>query len=534
MIDTQPLMDDVLEDRETIIIGAGLSGMISGALFKKQQLDFLILEASDEVGGTWRWTNYPGAGTDTEVMTYLPTFAPANTKYKFATRDELFEYCVDFSNKYVDRKNIRFNCKVGEIRYCTKEKKWRITTNQGIYKARFIVHAIAGINIPKTAVFSGQEIFKGTTIHSSKLGPDLEYFKNKRVAIIGLGATTIQLAPSIVGVAQSVTVFRKTIPYVFRYKRKLAPKNRWVYKLYRYLFELRNDFYTLFDGIRELEFLLRWPLWFKEYVLRGKGLPPAAIPSISQPVHCTRRAFDYLGFLNCVKNKQIEVVDVSDTGGISGFTEKGVLANDQEWEADLVILAIGFEIGQINHPIFVDNELVHVGLEMDYRWNMFGKIPNFFIPTAGGPFFSVPPRIVEDTIPYLIKLIKHMHQHNYHEFRLGEEEIKRAVKMNSVVMSFLKKHSVVFSSHCHSLRYVMSSILTPDGEKKHQTIHTVAERRSGSLMSPLPRFLTNLDMYYNFKAEKFSFSKEEPVVINQAREVNVNNESMQGVFYADD
>lgn len=534
MIDTQPVMDNVLEDRETIIIGAGLSGMTSGALLKKQQLDFLILEASDEVGGTWRWTNYPGAGTDTEVMTYLPTFAPGSTKYKFATRDELFEYCLEFSNKYVGRNNIRFNCNVEEIRYCSKEKKWRIKTNQGIYKARFIVHAIAGINIPKTAVFPGQELFNGTIIHSSKLGPDLDFFKNKRVAIIGLGATTIQLAPSIVGAARSVTVFRKTIPYVFRYKRKLAPKSRLAYKLYRYFFELRNDFYTLFDGIRELEFLLRWPLWFKEYVLRGKGLPPAAIPSSSQPVHCTRRAFDYLGFLNCVKNKQIEVVDVSSTGGISGFNEKGVLANGQVWEADLVILAIGFEIGQINHPVFVDGELAPVGLEMDYRWNMFGKIPNFFLPAAGGPFFSVPPRIVEDNIPYLIKLIKHMHQHNYHEFRLGDAEIERAVKMNSAVMNFLKKHSVVYSPHCHSLRYVMSSVLTPDGEKKHQTIHTDAERRSGSLMSPLPRFLTKLDMYYNFKVNKFSFSKEEPDLVNQTSEANVEKESIGEVLYVDE
>jgi cation diffusion facilitator CzcD-associated flavoprotein CzcO len=510
MIESKPVMDNLIEERETIIIGAGLSGMTSGALLRKRNLDFLILEASDEVGGTWRWTNYPGAGTDTEVMTYLPTFAPGNTKYKYATRDELFNYCIEFSQKYVGRDNIRFNCQVEELDYCSKEKKWRVKTNQGIYKARFIVHAIAGINIPKTVNFPGQELFNGTIIHSSKLGPELDFFKDKRVAIIGMGATTIQLAPSIVDAAQSVTVFRKTVPYVFKYKRKLAPKSPLTYKFYRHLFEIRNDLYTLFDGIRQLEFMLRWPLWIKEYFIRGRKLPPAAVPPISQPVHCTRRAFDYLGFMDCVKNKQINVVDVSNTNGISGFNEKGVLANGQLWEADVVILAIGFEIGQINHPVFIDGKLVPIGLVMDYRWNMFGTIPNFFLPAAGGPFFSVPPRIVEDNIPYLIKLIEHMHQHDYHEFRLGDKEIERAVKMNTLVMNFLNKHSVVFSPSCHSLRYIMPSMLTPDEEKTYKTIHTATERRSGHLMSPLPRVLTKLDMYFNFKLHKFSFSKEEP------------------------
>lgn len=303
MIESKPVMDNIIEERETIIIGAGLSGMTSGALLRKRNLDFLILEASDEVGGTWRWTNYPGAGTDTEVMTYLPTFAPGNTKYKYATRDELFNYCIEFSQKYVGRDNIRFNCQVEELDYCSKEKKWRVKTNQGIYKARFIVHAIAGINIPKTVNFPGQELFNGTIIHSSKLGPELDFFKDKRVAIIGMGATTIQLAPSIVDAAQSVTVFRKTVPYVFKYKRKLAPKSPLTYKFYRHLFEIRNDLYTLFDGIRQLEFMLRWPLWIKEYFIRGRKLPPAAVPPISQPVHCTRRAFDYLGFMDCTNQR---------------------------------------------------------------------------------------------------------------------------------------------------------------------------------------------------------------------------------------
>ena len=105
--------------------------------------------------------------------------------------------------------------------------------------------------------------------------------------------------------------------------------------------------------------------------------------------------------------------------------------------------------------------------------------------------------------------------------------------MNSSVMNFLKKYSIVYSPDCHSLRYVMSSRVTPEADKKHQTIQNVSERRAGTLMSPFPRFLTKLDMYYNFKFSKFSFTKEAPE-INQARNINTEKEVINGILYAED
>ncbi len=499
----------LIKEHETIIIGAGLTGLIAGALLKKEHLDFVILESTDEVGGTWQWTDYPGAGTDTEVMTYFPTFARAKTKYKFATRNEIFDYCISFSNEYIGREYIHFNTKVENIHYHSLEMKWHINTNHGVYKARYIVHATAGINIPKAITFPGKELFKGRILHSSEVKSDLNFFKNKHVCIIGLGATTVQLAPSILKTANTVTVFRRSLPYILKYQRKVVTQNNMLYQLYRILLEGRNDFYSLFDGLRQFEFIIRWPIWFKEYFFVRKRTP-AIVPPISQPLHCTRRCFDYLGFRHAIENNQIEIVDTSQHGGISGINTQGVVVQGKVWKADIIICATGYEIGRINHPILVDDQLIALSPDLSYKFNTFRELPNFFMPLVGGPLFTIPPRLTQDHIPYFIKLVKYMQAHHYKEFRLSEATALKAKNINDQIFRLQKKTSVVFSPACNSFRYLISKNLTPD--QKGHYINAVNESSTRNLQrlqsAPIPRCILKLLMYFGFKMNLFTFRSE--------------------------
>ena len=480
-----------------IVLGAGITGLTVASYLRKQRMDFCVLEAAGEVGGTWRDHQYPGCGADTEASSYGPTIEPLYSRYQFPTRDELFDYCRLIARKHVGYSRIRLNHRVGGVNFCNRRNRWFVDTDKGTFVANYIVFATYStgpIDKLKKPVFRDQEKFRGIIRHSSELNSDTGFFKDKKVSIIGCGASTVQIAPTIAGHVERLNIFRRTMPYVKLCKLKRNPRNKIIYTAHRVLMEARNDLVTFFDIHPKLEFLYRWPYRFDQFVLKGRTLPRAAKPPFQQPVQCTRRGFDYLGFRETLNQKHVELVDISATG-VDGYYENGLIVNGRQYESDIVILSTGYYMGEINFSIKVDGEELDLS-RLPGKKVMYGLVdgvPNSHIPTFGGPLFTVPPRVAEFNIKYFIKLIRHMERNGLEKVNINEAYAGRIMDRFHKISA----NHIVLDENCPSQRYLLSLESEGDAPPDRTTENLV--------FSPFPRSVAMLLTMATFSFRHFDF-----------------------------
>ncbi|WP_431957071.1 flavin-containing monooxygenase [Nocardia lijiangensis] len=201
---------------EVLIIGSGFSGLGMGIALDKAGLgDYLIVEKADEIGGTWRDNTYPGCACDVPTHLYSYSFEPrSNWQRLFSEQSEIFDYLKEVAAKYRLRDRIRFGQHMVRGYWDDGERRWHAFGADGQeYVARFIVSAIGALHIPSIPEFPGRSEFTGAAFHSAQWdhGVDL---RGKRVAVIGTGASAIQLVPEIVDEVGALTVFQRTAPWV--------------------------------------------------------------------------------------------------------------------------------------------------------------------------------------------------------------------------------------------------------------------------------------------------------------------------------
>lgn len=483
---------------DVVVVGGGIVGLAAAAHLRKAGLEFCVVEAAGDVGGTWRDHDYPGCAADTEASTYVPSFEPLYTKYRFATRDELFDYCRKIAKVHVGEDRIKLNHRVLSTEF--KEQHWYVYTTQGTLKGRYLVLATfsgGSVEKIKKPVFQGQEKFAGPILHSSELGRDLGLFEGKRVSIVGCGASTIQIAPSIYQRARSITIFRRTMPYIKKFALSSGPRNLLSYKLQGALIRLKNEFISAFDGLPKLEFLYRWQYRLVEYGIRGRSLPDAAIPPFRQPVQCTRRAFDYLGFRELLDQDDVELVDIS-SGGIDGYYEEGLIANGVRYASDLVILATGYHMGELNFSIVVDDrEFDPVPENLFGMYGFVHGVPNAIVPVFGSPVWIIPPRLSEFNTRQLIRVIKHATRVGARRVAINPEFAR---KMSRTLLRLNRNH-IVLSEHCPSYRYLLSNT-------KQESRKLLPERDPVNLpYVPFPSFVMELLSRLTFSFRHFDFDR---------------------------
>ena len=443
------------------ILGAGISGLTAaGCLIRRGESNFCVLEARSQVGGTWFDHDYPGAGTDTEVQSYAPTFKPLRSVHQYATRDEIFDYCIELGND-IPRNQMFLNTQILAAEFASATGLWTVKTNRGEFLSRIVINCAVGNiskNFVKDAGWSGKDKFKGRVLHSSHLSKDVTIFEQKRVAIVGMGATTTQLAPAIMPVVASIDILHRTKPYILRCKRRKISHNPIMYTLNRWLYELRNDVYNFFDGRLGLEWILRYPVRWLNYGHQDTPL----LPPSDQPVHCTRRNWDYNGFKDLLKNNKLKLVDIRKTQ-VSYF-EKGLVVGDEYHEYDVVVLAIGYDIGMASFPIKVDDKSVEMSsTALHGGFGMFEELPNYFWPytATGAPLAATtPPRLVEDGMVHIIPLIQHMSCNGYGLIRPSKFLVSMIDEGRRKELNKLSESSVVLSTGCHSTRYLVPTSFT--------------------------------------------------------------------------
>ncbi|TQF02295.1 NAD(P)/FAD-dependent oxidoreductase [Kitasatospora acidiphila] len=198
-----------------VVIGSGFGGIGAGVRLRRAGItDFVILERADSVGGTWRDNSYPGCACDVPSHLYSFSFA-LNPEWprSFSGQADIRAYLERVTDTYGLRSHLRFNHEVVEARWESDEARWRVTTSQGQWTADAIVSATGPLSEPQIPELPGLADFPGKVFHSSQWDHDYD-LAGKRVAVVGTGASAIQIVPSIQPKVGRLTVFQRTPAWV--------------------------------------------------------------------------------------------------------------------------------------------------------------------------------------------------------------------------------------------------------------------------------------------------------------------------------
>ncbi|MBW0146149.1 flavin-containing monooxygenase [Marinobacter arenosus] len=249
-----------------LIVGAGFGGLGMAITLKNAGFrEFTILEKGASVGGTWRDNTYPGAACDVQSHFYSYSFEPKHDwSRKFGLQHEILgymEHCVD---KYGLKDHLRLNSEIRDATFDEACNEWAVTlTNGEVLSANVLITATGQLNQPTWPTIPGMDCFAGKMFHSARWDHDYD-FKNKRVAVIGTGASAIQFVPEIARQVESLSLFQRSAAWVL--PKPDRPFKRWEQalfralpiwdRIYRYLIYWKNESralaFTKFNGLLEL------------------------------------------------------------------------------------------------------------------------------------------------------------------------------------------------------------------------------------------------------------------------------------------
>ena len=388
-IDREPLTDEV----EVAIIGGGFGGLIAGARLSELGFeDIRIIEKGGDFGGTWYWNRYPGAACDTEAYIYLPLLEELDyvPSQKYAHAPEILSHSKNIAEKYGLYENACLQTEVTGMQWDALASRWVIQTNrQDRFKAKFVIMSNGPLHRPKLPGIEGINSFSGHTFHTSRwdyeyTGGDsngaLEGLRDKRVAIIGTGATAVQCTPHVGEAAKQLYVFQRTPSSIdVRANRKTDPE--WAASLKPgWQKERMDNFNILCSGGVVEEDLVKdgWTEIIRNLIsmanYRGEDTNWDEVPQLMEiadfqkmeqiraraaelvedpktaeslkPYYrqfCKRPCF-HDSYLQTFNRDTVELVDTNGQG-VERITQRGVVAGGREYEVDCIIFATGFEVG---------------------------------------------------------------------------------------------------------------------------------------------------------------------------------------------
>ncbi len=199
-----------------IIVGSGFGGLAAALELKRNgHTDFTILEKADELGGVWRDNTYPGAACDAPSDLYSFSFAPnAHWPKRFAEQPDILAYMHDVARRHGLLDHIRFGVEVDSADFDTDQGIWRVTTTAGdVFEADVFVPAVGQLSRPIMPNIPGMNSFRGDSFHSATWDHSVD-LTGKRVAIVGTGASAIQIIPAIQAKVGDLTVFQRSAPWI--------------------------------------------------------------------------------------------------------------------------------------------------------------------------------------------------------------------------------------------------------------------------------------------------------------------------------
>ena len=407
--DLEPTADTAIAaDKTAIVIGGGVSGICAGIELGKLGIDYTLFEKNEDFGGTWFENRYPGCGVDTPSLTYTFSCRPNDWSMYFPLRDEIEGYLLDTAREFGLYDKARFRTHVEEARWNTATDQWdvTITTPDGkreTHSADYLFSAVGILNIPKFPQIDGLDEFAGEVYHTSRWPAEAD-LSGKRVAVIGNGASGMQVAPAIADEVSRMTIFarskqwaapfpqfRKKVPEGVRYLMQVVP-------LYRAWLEQRLS-WTFNDRVHGT--LFRDPEWehperavneindahrrvFTRYVEEQLQDRPELIERVlpEYPPFAKRMLLDN-GWFRTIKKPHVDLIPehLAKVQGNTLFTSSG-----ETVEADVIILATGFQTTNVLGSYDIvgrEGQLLrdHWGEDnaSAYLGTLVPGFPNFFI-----------------------------------------------------------------------------------------------------------------------------------------------------------
>ncbi|WP_309093035.1 NAD(P)/FAD-dependent oxidoreductase [Phenylobacterium sp.] len=493
-----PLTDEV----EVAVIGGGFGGLLAGARLREAGVnDIRIIEKGGDFGGTWYWNRYPGAACDIESYIYLPLLEEVGYMpvEKYSRAPEILRHSRAIGEKFDLYRNACFQTEVTDLSWDEDASRWIVKTNRGdAMKARFVVMANGPLHRPKLPGIPGVETFKGHSFHTSRWDYDysggdsnggLTGLKDKRVGIIGTGATAVQCVPHLGEWSKQLYVFQRTPSSIdVRANRPTDPE--WAKSLppgwqqhrmdnFNLLVsggfaeeDLVNDGWT--DIIGNILLLARRKAEagekvenpaalmqladFKkmeqvrarvDQIVKDKATAEALKPWYNQ--FCKRPCFhdEYLATFN---RPNVTLVDTQGRG-VERITENAIIANGREYEIDCLVFATGFEVGT-DYTRRAGYE-VHGrgGLTLTQKWKngaetLHGLLsrgfPNCFIVSNVQSGFSANfPHMINEQVKHIAYIVKNAAERQARTVEPSQEAeeawVDTIVKLSVMREQFLKE-----------------------------------------------------------------------------------------------
>ncbi|KAI1608327.1 putative cyclohexanone monooxygenase [Exophiala viscosa] len=451
-------------DYAAIVIGAGFGGL--RMLYELRSLGISpvkILETGSDVGGTWYWNRYPGARTDSECFDYMFNFSDElkkewNWPERYSTQDTVLRYLGTAADKYDMRKDIQFDTSVKSAHYNEATNKWVITTSQGDeYSCTFLISAVGPLSLGRKPPFPGLDSFRGEWYQASQWPNKSVDFTGKRVAVIGTGATGVQVIPVVSHNAKSVTVFQQTPNYVIPARNyPMTPErmheikrgydeswqkvrtqawgagNTWGHFNYSdvkddkelqhkilergwelggfrgFIFDTFNDMFSDMDSNDAVCEFIRQKI---HAIVKDEKTAELLCPHY--PLLSKRPPLGHF-YYETFNKSHVKLVSVRDNP-IKEITPAGLRTNTDEYEFDVIIFAIGFDAvtGALN-AIDIRGP---TNQSLAEAWStkvdtMLGitvaGFPNMFIISGPHSPFATIPVIIDNTVNWIGQAITHM------------------------------------------------------------------------------------------------------------------------------
>lgn len=462
---------------DVLVIGAGFSGLRALHHMREKGYSTHLIEAGNDVGGTWYWNSYPGARVDIESLEYSYAFDEDLQQEwewpeRYAAQTDVFRYLQHVADRFDMRRDITFEQRVQSCTYDEESATWLVTTDSGAqWRARFLIPAVGFLSTPYVPQIEGIDSFTGQLIHSAQWPQGGVDFSGKRVAIIGTGSTGVQLIPQIAANANSLTVLQRSPMWVVPLQNTPMPaeyqariKAQYPELRRRELdesfagnllvdFELRSsETRSALDVTpeeREAEYDFRWnagglsyymsfaDLLFnqeandtlREYLVRrvralvkDPATADKLIPTDHPPL--TKRLCCETGYYDAFNRDNVHLVDTK-ADPIAEITATGVrLESGATHDVDILVLATGFDAA--TGALTRLNITGPGGLTLAEHWAdgarthlglMSDAFPNMFFlagPLSPGGFFS-PPLQSDYQVQLIARILDQLTEHGVRE-----------------------------------------------------------------------------------------------------------------------
>jgi len=451
------------ENYDAIIIGAGMAGMYQLLRLRELGLSVRVFETGGDVGGTWYWNRYPGARFDSESYSYAYSFSEElleewDWTEHFSPQPETLRYLNRVADKFDLRKDIRFNTRIASAIYDEAENCWEVETEDGARaQARFLITGIGPLSAYTMPNIEGVDRFEGESCHTARWPHEPVDFTGKRIAVIGTGATGVQVIQEVAKTAAHLTVFQRSPNFCSPLRNSpIAPESQAELKAsYPEVFQICHDSHGGFMHISDPRSALEvsdeereaffeklydepgFGIWlgnfsdimidekanalitdFMKRKIRERVNDPEIAEKLVPKNHGfgTKRVPMETNYYEVYNQDNVMLVDLLETP-IEKITPKGIKTTDTEYEFDMIIYATGFdavtgafdridirgEKGEKLKDHWADGPHTYLGLQVVGFPNLLTLVG----PHNAATFCNIP-RCIEQNVEWVTELIRNM------------------------------------------------------------------------------------------------------------------------------